>query len=401
MQAGRRGGWAAALCFATAGKGTGAVVSSAMGRGPGNRAANKEGETSEPLLRKLAMELHGAIRFWLRPIITELFSPGSILSIYSLTTTFCVAVLALAYRHRARRGHANIRAIGRAIFNLRLLQHESFYADVKLVILSVIIAPPLFASLVLSSNAVSVVVSSALKSSFGPLWPLAGHDATMRAISTLVLFVAYEVGYFVDHYLKHRVPFLWELHKVHHTAEVLTPLTNYRNHPVDNLIFGYMLSIFIGGASGVLAWMFDRRIDIISVDGKNIIFLIFLWTIGHLQHSQFWIPFGGIWGRVFMSSAHHQIHHSDDPTHFNRNLGSVLAIWDWMAGTLEMPTTENPRLSYGVREERRNAHSWAGFLVTPLVGAGSALGRALVSIRRSYLSTQNLRADGRQATDPT
>jgi len=26
--------------------------------------------------------------------------------------------------------------------------------------------------------------------------------------------------------LQHRVPVLWEIHKVHHTAEVLTPFTN-------------------------------------------------------------------------------------------------------------------------------------------------------------------------------
>src|SRR5208283_829826 len=121
-----------------------------------------------PLLRKLAMESHGAIGFWLKPVVTELFSPGSILSVYSLATTFCIAVLALAYRHRARRGRANFKAIGRAIFNMRLLRHESFSADVKLVILSVVIAPPIMASLAISANGVSMVVCAALKSLFGP-----------------------------------------------------------------------------------------------------------------------------------------------------------------------------------------------------------------------------------------
>jgi hypothetical protein len=150
----------------------------------------------------------------------------------------------------------------------------------------------------------------------------------------------------------------------------------------------------------LLAWIFDRRIDIISIDGKNIIFLVFLWTIGHLQHSQFWIPWGGIWGRVFMSPAHHQIHHSDDPKHFNRNLGSVLAIWDWMAGTLETPSAENPRLTYGVREERENAHSWKGFLVTPLVGSAVALRRALVSMKHSPLSAPKLQTEQPSSTGP-
>ena len=30
------------------------------------------------------------------------------------------------------------------------------------------------------------------------------------------------------HYLQHRVPILWELHKVHHSAEVMTPITSGR-----------------------------------------------------------------------------------------------------------------------------------------------------------------------------
>ena len=347
------------------------------------------------------MEFTGAIRFWLVPIANEMFSPGSILSVYSLATSFCVAVGALAYRQKARRGRANLRAIGRAIFKPRLMRSDSFRADVKLVILSVVIAPPVMAALMISANGVSLGVCAALKSLFGPIGFFAGHDAVVKALSTIVLFIAYEVGYFVDHYLKHKVPFLWELHKVHHTAEVLTPLTNYRNHPVDNLIFGYMLALFIGGASGLLAWMFDRRIDIISVDGKNVLFLVFLWTIGHLQHSQFWIPFGGIWGRLILSPAHHQIHHSADPRHFNRNLGSVLAIWDWMAGTLVVPSTENPRLAFGVKEERRDAHSFAGFLVAPLLGAAAALRRALVAVQNPVLSAPNFETDRPSTTAPT
>jgi len=28
----------------------------------------------------------------------------------------------------------------------------------------------------------------------------------------------------------HQVPVLWAIHKVHHSAEVLTPLTRYREH---------------------------------------------------------------------------------------------------------------------------------------------------------------------------
>jgi len=37
------------------------------------------------------------------------------------------------------------------------------------------------------------------------------------------------------------------------------------------------------------------------------------------------------------------LHHSADPAHFNCNMGASLAIWDWLAGSLRMPSLEPPR----------------------------------------------------------
>jgi sterol desaturase/sphingolipid hydroxylase (fatty acid hydroxylase superfamily) len=340
------------------------------------------------------MELHSAVRFALQRISHEVFSVGSLFSVYSLASTFCIAFCALAYRHQLRRGRANPTAIARAIFSKSVLIRDSFHADVKLFILSVVLMPVIVVSLVVSINTVSIAVHAALERAFGPVGTFYGYDFSIKFISTLVLFLAYEIGYWVDHYLKHRVSFLWELHKLHHTADILTPLTNFRNHPIDSIVFGYSLALFIGGASGVLDWLFSRKVEIFSIDGKNIIFIFFLWTIGHLQHSEFWIPFGGIWGRIILSPAHHQIHHSSDPQHFNRNLGSVLAVWDWMFGTLEIPSTKNPRLTYGVTEEGPNPHSSVGMLVTPVIKSVLALWRALISTVKTLSAAWNWATQG-------
>lgn len=340
------------------------------------------------------MDLNSAIRFSVRQVSSELFLAGSIFSVYSLASSFALGVSALAYRRMKRRGRASLRALSRAIFSRKFGASASVHGDVKLFVLSVIFMPAVIGGLVISSNGVAMGAHAILGNAFGSMDDTHFSDFEVKAISTVALFLAYEIGYFVDHYLKHRVAFLWELHKVHHTADVLTPLTNFRNHPIDNVVFGYMLALFIGSASGFLHWLFNRPTEMFSVDGKNILFLCFLWTIGHLQHSQFWIPFTGFWGRIFLSPAHHQIHHSNDPRHFNRNLGSVLAVWDWMAGTLEIPTEKNARLTYGVAEEGLNPHSSAGMLLTPVVKSASALGRALISLAKSFFSAWEL-ATGR------
>ena len=75
-----------------------------------------------------------------------------------------------------------------------------------------------------------------------------------------------------------------------------------------------------------------------ALSGTNVILVVFIHVYIHLQHSHMWIAFRGWLGRIFISPAHHQVHHSTNPTHFNKNLGSCLAIWDWLFGTLYVPS---------------------------------------------------------------
>lgn len=68
---------------------------------------------------------------------------------------------------------------------------------------------------------------------------------------------------------------------------------------------------------------------------------------GHLQHSQLWIPFYGLAGKIFLSPAHHQIHHSSNPVHFDKNFGAALSVFDWMFGTLHLPTKNDKNIKLG------------------------------------------------------
>ena len=193
---------------------------------------------------------------------------------------------------------------------------------------------------------------------------------------TLVAFLGYELAYYIDHYLNHKIPFLWEFHKVHHTAEVLTPLTVFRVHPIDTLIFIDIVALVTGLFQGMFSYAAGNTISIYAIDQGNVIMVAFLFLLAPLQHSQFWIPFTGLAGRILLSPAHHQIHHSCDAAHYNRNLGSCLAIFDWMFGTLGVPPKEPPRLKFGVAEPGQDPHSVTAVLIDPIVKALAALGIA-------------------------
>jgi sterol desaturase/sphingolipid hydroxylase (fatty acid hydroxylase superfamily) len=207
---------------------------------------------------------------------------------------------------------------------------------------------------------------------FGALAPTS-HDLAARATITLALFFAYELGYFTDHYLMHKVPALWELHKVHHTANVLTPLTVFRVHPLESVLFGNILAVTLGVTNGIANYLFGKPVTFFSIDDANIILVLFVHVYVHLQHTHLWIAFTGLAGRVFLSPAHHQIHHSNNPVHFDKNLGSCLAVWDWLFGTLYVPAKEPEPIAFGVKVGEADMHSLGELYVAPVQRAAAQI----------------------------
>jgi sterol desaturase/sphingolipid hydroxylase (fatty acid hydroxylase superfamily) len=208
---------------------------------------------------------------------------------------------------------------------------------------------------------------------FGALPPAPFPGYVSRAIITVMIFLAYELGYWINHYLSHRISFLWEFHKVHHSATVLTPLTNFRVHPVYMCVFLNILAVTIGTANGLGDYLLGQPMPQYVLSDSNVILVFFIYLYVHLQHSQIWISFTGWLGHLFMSPAHHQIHHSRNPVHFNKNLGSCLALWDWMFGTLYVPGAERERLEFGVEPDREYAHTIRGELIAPFIRAAQML----------------------------
>ena len=296
----------------------------------------------------------------------QFLEPGSELSVFALASAFCIAFAFLYLRQRNRRGKASAAALLRALCSRRVIFHPSTYADAGYFLVNTLALGGLIGWAALSTSAVSGGVTRVLAFLLGASQPTHLPDWLARTLATIVFYLAYELGYYVDHYLKHRVPFLWETHRPHHTAEVLTPLTLFRVHPLDSLVFGWVLALTAGPTAGVLNYAFGKPVIAFTLSGTNVVLVFFIYAYIHLQHSEIWIPFRGWLGRLLMSPAHHQIHHSMDPSHFNTNLGSCLAIWDWVFGTLSIPARKSPRLRFGVHEEGAKHHLPSALLLEPV-----------------------------------
>jgi sterol desaturase/sphingolipid hydroxylase (fatty acid hydroxylase superfamily) len=304
--------------------------------------------------------------------LSDLFlSSGSLFSLTSLISALCLAVCFLILRRFRRNKRIRIKAIMRALFPRRITSSPSHFADIGYFFFNVFVYGLIFGWAVLSFRFVSNVVIDFLVATFGAVRPTTLPDLVSRSVITVAVFLAYELGYWIDHYLSHRVPILWEFHKVHHTANVLTPLTAWRVHPLDTLKFYNILAITTAIANGSANYMFGKTVYQYSITDTNLILVLFIHAYVHLQHTELWISFRGVLGCIFLSPAHHQVHHSSNPVHFDKNLGSCLAVWDWLFGTLYVPAKEPEKLSFGVEADDRDVHTVAGGLLTPIYRAGS------------------------------
>lgn len=291
---------------------------------------------------------------------------------YILFQLSIVLVLALAFVFFTNRKKKRplLRA-WRVLFHRKVWRHESTKLDWKYLFLNTLPVSVIMAGAIISSYWCGVLAERALVAAFDAReavgWPEFWVTATIMAVT----YLAYEFAYWLDHYLSHKVMFLWEFHKVHHSAEVLTPLTLWRVHPVDTLVYYNIKGVIIGVIYGVACYLMGR--EVVPM-GENFLFMVYMLLYGHLQHSQVWIPFTGKWGKVFFSPAHHQLHHSSANEHFDKNFGASLAIFDAMFGTLVVPDKKQPKLKFGVNGKKSGKeHQLEYSLLNPFTRAGKRL----------------------------
>ncbi|PTT46345.1 sterol desaturase family protein [Aeromonas sp. HMWF016] len=184
------------------------------------------------------------------------------------------------------------------------------------------------------------------------------------------LMMLYGLGVFLVsdfvHYWLHRVfhsRWLWEFHKVHHSATVLVPPTASRIHLVEKLSEILLKGCALALYSGAFYWLCGSSVRPYTLFGVSYLVLIFNSLAANLRHSHIWLSFGPRLEHIFNSPAQHQIHHSRDPRHFNHNFGINLSLWDWWYGTLYVTNHQPEPLTFGVGPKDNVRYSRLGALI--------------------------------------
>lgn len=127
------------------------------------------------------------------------------------------------------------------------------------------------------------------------------------------------------HRLLHRVPWLWEFHKVHHSVEQMGFAAHLRYHWMENVVYRTIEYI---------------PLALIGV-GLRDFFVIHIFTlaIGHFNHSNFRLNIGFL-KYIFNNPQMHIWHHAYDipeERKYGVNFGITLSIWDYLFKTNYIP----------------------------------------------------------------
>lgn len=279
---------------------------------------------------------------WLYAPVLGLVDPLRRIYWLYLLSALVIAGAVFLCQRRAR-GHALLRGFlgyiaPRGLFGHRSARLDYWFFYLNTVLFGLVLAPLVAAPTVAAFVAHLLGGSTQMPVPAGPWWPIA---------LTVANLLSMDLALYIGHYLQHKVPVLWEFHKVHHSAEVLTPITAFRVHPVDDLLTLSLTALFTGIVQGVFHVAAGTGIADMRVLGVNV--LLFAWYLFgfHLRHSPVWFAYPAWLSHLLVSPAQHQIHHSSAPRHFDKNMGFIFAFWDFFGGTLYVPKGRE-ELTYGL-----------------------------------------------------
>ena len=203
-------------------------------------------------------------------------------------------------------------------------------------------------------------LSLSLRDLLEPWVPFAREGTVLGALHPAVQFVIYlllsDFLQWCVHNLLHRVPLLWQFHKVHHSVHQMDWIASFRFHWVEIVVYSSLLWLPLSMLGGSSTPLFAA-----AVFGT-------MW--GHFNHSNVDLGLGPL-GYLFNSPRMHLWHHdASDEGGTAKNFGIVLSVWDWIFGTAYWPRDRAPgRIGYPADVEM--PRSVPAQLVFPLVRRGT------------------------------
>jgi sterol desaturase/sphingolipid hydroxylase (fatty acid hydroxylase superfamily) len=157
------------------------------------------------------------------------------------------------------------------------------------------------------------------------------------------------------HYLSHRVPLLWRLHRLHHSDTQVDTLTTWLHHPME-VASGFFIVI-------LAAVMFD--VPTVALLSYSAIFGVHA-AFTHMNHE---LPdkVDRVLKWFFVTPNFHRLHHSLDLKPGNSNFSAVFVFPDYIFNTFFRPRNLPKKRIFGIdKKQSPRANSLGSYLYNPL-----------------------------------
>lgn len=174
-------------------------------------------------------------------------------------------------------------------------------------------------------------------------------------IIIFISFLIVDLISYTEHRMAHKIPFLWDMHELHHSATEMTIFSNFRVTSLENLFLSPLtvpLNVLIA-------------LTIIECTSKGYFWVITIYTIFnlikvatmYLAHCSLKIIYPKPLSFFLMSPSLHWIHHSDDPKHYDTNFGMIFPFWDIIFNSYKGEKEIDKISKFGVKNSLYNKYN--------------------------------------------
>jgi len=164
-------------------------------------------------------------------------------------------------------------------------------------------------------------------------WQFRLFDLGVGAGVIALALLAQDFVYYWKHRAMHRIRWFWTAHVVHHSSTHYNLSTALRQ-PWNNHIAGMVV------ISVPLVLLGFHPLLIAFVGAVNLLYQFWIHTEA-IRVLPAWAEF------LFNTPSHHRVHHSNHPTHLDKNYGGILIIWDRLFGTF-VQEGRDEQITYGL-----------------------------------------------------
>lgn len=171
-------------------------------------------------------------------------------------------------------------------------------------------------------------------------------DAGLSPLGWVYGFFVYEMCYWLQHWLAHKVRLLWCVHSPHHAPGSINMFVGFNHSFLETLFY---MPLFLG----LIPALLGVHPAVIAV----LTFIDVVW--GNTLHvsdkvvKRRW----GVLERFMQTPSYHRVHHARNIRYMDTNYNSITLLGDWLMGTLQ-PLDDAEPVQFGITRDVNTASFW-------------------------------------------